>query len=717
MDGKRKAVRKQRIFALVIGAVALIAAYALVAVSVTPVKYNFEAGEVAPATITASREVEDTVATQAAIDAARAAVEANPVYSVDENISERVRAALAAYFDSMAGIPDALKEAYIYTQIATYGGVYSDYERSYDPSKVNWEDVLTSLQKQYIRDTLQSPDMPDAAVYAAAAMSESDITAMHDVVLKSVDAALENGISAEYVASALDGIRRDIESQYTSGELAYIAALPAERYLEANKVMDEQATELKADEAEDDVDHIVYQRDQTVVKEGDVVTEAQFAVLESLGVVGGQETDYTLYISMFVYVALLLALYGIYLAQFEHELVADTRRLLMLATVVVVTTGLAVLFARLDARIVPVYLGTLLACALLSQRSALALTVFLAFLTAPICSGSAGLFSTSALTTVAASVLGGAACVFALNKPMRRTSLILAGLAAGLVGAAIAAMREVIGVAAFSLTSLGVSAAYAIGSGLIAGVLTIGTLPIWEAVFQASTASKLLELSNPNHPLLKRLTLEAPGTYHHSILTANLAEAGADAVGASALLCRVGAYYHDIGKLKDPMYFGENQKGVNPHDELDPRESARIITGHVTYGLELAKKYKLPREVVSIIIQHHGSTQVKYFAHKALEAGLEPEPALFKYPGSRPTTREAAVVMLADCVEAAVRSMDDPTLDQIREMISKLIRDRYNDGQLDDAPLSRQDLNHIAQAFAGVYEGALHERVKYPGQV
>jgi putative nucleotidyltransferase with HDIG domain len=140
------------------------------------------------------------------------------------------------------------------------------------------------------------------------------------------------------------------------------------------------------------------------------------------------------------------------------------------------------------------------------------------------------------------------------------------------------------------MQTLAVSGGYALGSGLLAGVLTIGTLPIWEVAFRASTPSKLLELSNPNHPLLKRLTIEAPGTYHHSILTANLAEAGADAAGASALLCRVGAYYHDVGKLKDPQYFAENQKGENPHDVLDPRESAKIITGHVTYGLELARK-------------------------------------------------------------------------------------------------------------------------------
>lgn len=714
MDGKVKATRRQLFLGLVIGAVALVLVFGLVALSITPVKYKFASGEVAPATITASRDIEDTVSTQAAIEAARADVPLK--YSVDPDITDRVLMDITAFFDTMMDMPGTLKEAYIYAQIASYGGMYADYERLYDAASVDWENALANEQAQYIRDTLGTPGMPDAAIYAAAAMTQDDIQTMRESVTASVTGALGNGISAEYLTSATDGIRRDLESRYTSGELSYLAAMPVEKYLQPNKVVDEEATQLAQDEAEANVAPIIYKQSQTVVVAGDVVTEAQLAVLQELGVVGGQDTDYLLYISMFVYIALLFIVYAIYLFQFERELLADTRRLLMLATVAVVTAALAVPLARFDSRIVPTFLGTMLACVLISQRTALTFTVFLAFVTAPICSWSAGLFSVTSLTIIMASILGGAVCVFALRRPMHRTSLITAGLAAGVVGAVVAILGELTGAGASSLDTLAISGGYALGSGLLAGVLAIGTLPIWEAAFRASTPAKLLELSNPNHPLLKRLTIEAPGTYHHSILTANLAEAGADAIGASALLCRVGAYYHDVGKLKDPQFFAENQKGENPHDTLDPRESAKIITGHVTYGLELARKYKLPREVQSIVAQHHGSTQVAYFYHKAMEAGMEPKASQFRYPGTRPTTREAAMVMLADCVEAAVRSMGDAGIEQVREMIGKLIRERYNDGQLDDTPMNRQDLNRIAQAFASVYEGALHERVKYPGQ-
>ncbi len=714
MDGKIKATRRQLFFGLVIGAVTLILVFALVALSITPVKYDFAVGEVAPATIPASRDIVDIVSTQAAIDEARDAVP--PKYSVDPDISDRVLTDISTFFDAMADMPETLKEAYIYAQIADHGGMYADYERIYDAASVKWENTLTDEQRKYIRDTLKTPDMPDTAVWAAAAMTQDDIQTMREAVTASVTGALGNGISAEYLTSATDGIRRDLESRYTSGELSYLAALPVEKYLVPNKVVDEEATKLAQDEAEANVPPIKYKQSQLVVESGKVVTEAQFVVLQELGVVGGQEIDYLLYISMFVYMAIVFLLYAIYLFQFERELLADTRRLLMLATVMAVTAALAVPLVRFDPHIVPAFLGTILACVLVSQRSALTFTVFLALITAPICSWNAGLFSVTSLTIIMATILGGAACVFSLRRPMHRTSLITAGLAAGTVGALVMVMSELMGAAAPTFDKLMVSGGYALGSGLVAGVLAIGTLPMWEAAFRASTPSKLLELSNPNHPLLKRLSLEAPGTYHHSILTANLAEAGADAIGASSLLCRVGAYYHDVGKLKDPQFFAENQKGENPHDKLDPRESAKIITGHVTYGLELGRRYKLPREVQAMIAQHHGSTQVAYFYHKALEAGMEPKASQYRYPGNRPTTREAAIVMLADCVEAAVRSMGDPGIEQIREMIGKLIRERYNDGQLDDTPLNRQDMNHIAQAFAGVYEGALHERVKYPGQ-
>ncbi len=705
---EKKRVRRRFLLAAVIGAVTLLVVFALAALSVTPVKYDLAVGQVAPATIKASGDVEDTVSTLAAQDAARAAVAEDPPMRKDAEARERVLENINAYFDGMAAIPETVKNAYLYAQAGTGYG--------YDAAEVDWESFLTDTLKGQLADLLETPEIPDAALYQAARMSEEDVEAMRGAVVTAVTDTISVGVQQEFLDTAKQGVRSKLEPQFAQAELLYLAALPVDKYLEANYIVDEEALTEAQDEAAAAVEPVYYKDGQVVVTEGEIVTGAQLAVLQALGVVGGGETDYALYISMFVYMALLLVLYGVYMAQFERELLADTRRLLMLASVAVVTAALAAAFSRVDARILTAYFGAMLACVLLSQRSALSFTVYLSLALAPICAWRDGLFSVSALEIALASLLGGVACVFALARPTHRASLISAGLAAGVVGGAVAALAELMGPAELSVPTLAADAGYALGSGLLAGVLAVGTLPLWEAVFRAATPSRLLELSNPNHPLMKRLSLEAPGTYYHSILTANLAEAGADAVGASALLCRVGAYYHDVGKLRDPMFFAENQKGENPHDGLDARESARIITEHVSCGLELARKYKLPREVQAIIAQHHGTTQVAYFYHKALEAGLEPKASQFRYPGVRPQTREAAIVMLADCVEAAVRSMGDVDMPQVREMIGRLVRERYDEGQLDEAPLSRRDLNRVAQAFALVFEGAQHERVKYPGQ-
>ena len=254
------------------------------------------------------------------------------------------------------------------------------------------------------------------------------------------------------------------------------------------------------------------------------------------------------------------------------------------------------------------------------------------------------------------------------------------------------------------------------GSALLASVLCIALDPLVETFFHLATPAKLLELSNPNHPLLRRLLIEASGTYHHSIIVANLAEAAAEAVGGNPLLARAGAYFHDIGKLKRPLYFKENQIGDNPHEHTNPYVSAAIVTAHTRDGLIMAQQYRLPQEIQDIIVEHHGDTPVMFFYHKALQEadGQAVDIADFRYDGRRPQSKESAIIMLADTVEAAVRSMHDPTPQKIREFISKLVRGKLDDGQLDNAPLTLRDITRICDAFSTVLNGVFHERIEYP---
>jgi hypothetical protein len=256
---------------------------------------------------------------------------------------------------------------------------------------------------------------------------------------------------------------------------------------------------------------------------------------------------------------------------------------------------------------------------------------------------------------------------------------------------------------------------FILGSGIVSAIIAIGIMPIFEAIFHVLTPFKLLELSNPNRDILKRLMLEAPGTYHHSIMVGNLAETAAHDIGADSVLTRVSSFYHDIGKLERPYYFKENQIGnENPHDKLPPQISANILKQHVSYGLELADQIKLPKEIKAIIAEHHGSTIIQYFYHIEKQKNDDADTAPFKYPGPKPTTKEAVIVMLADSVEAAVRSLKDPTKEAVTELVNKIVSQKSAEDQLSDAPITLQELKIIKKSFVSVLSGIFHERIVYP---
>ncbi|MCL1843106.1 MAG: HDIG domain-containing protein [Defluviitaleaceae bacterium] len=261
-----------------------------------------------------------------------------------------------------------------------------------------------------------------------------------------------------------------------------------------------------------------------------------------------------------------------------------------------------------------------------------------------------------------------------------------------------------------------ITAGFAALSGILTVFLCMGSLPLWETFFGVVTPVKLLDLTNPTNLLLRRLTIEAPGTYHHSLIVANLAETAAYDIGANAHAARVGGYYHDVGKLKFPHYFVENLDGENPHDHLDPINSAQLIMSHVSYGLTLASEHRLPQFVRDMIMEHHGTTLLQFFYSKARETGVQCDEKDFRYPHTIPQTKESACVMLADSVEAAVRSMIPKmqSVDEVEKTIRFIIRGKLNDGQLADSQLSIRDVIVIEESFFRVLKGMYHERIAYP---
>jgi cyclic-di-AMP phosphodiesterase PgpH len=257
--------------------------------------------------------------------------------------------------------------------------------------------------------------------------------------------------------------------------------------------------------------------------------------------------------------------------------------------------------------------------------------------------------------------------------------------------------------------------------GVLSAFVALSLLPYLESFFARLTNIKLLELADVNHPLLKRMSLEAPGTYHHSLIMASLAEAAAESIGANGLLCRVGAYFHDIGKMVKPEYFVENQGALgNPHDPLPANLSRLVIQSHVKDGMALARQYRLDKAISDFIVMHHGTSRIEYFYRRAIEQTAEVDETVdedqYRYPGPRPQSKETAILMLADSVEASVRTIEEPTHQRLRDQVEKIINTKLSDGQFDDVRLTLSDISKIKESFISTLTGIYHSRIKYPEQ-
>jgi len=258
---------------------------------------------------------------------------------------------------------------------------------------------------------------------------------------------------------------------------------------------------------------------------------------------------------------------------------------------------------------------------------------------------------------------------------------------------------------------------YGLINGFLASIFAYGLIMILEYLFNRTTDMTLLELSDLNHPLMRQLALQAPGTYHHSLMVGNLSEAAAEAIGGNGLLARVGAYYHDIGKMEKPEYFVENQaRGRNPQEKLTPTMSSLILLNHVRKGSEMARTLRLPQVVEAFIEQHHGTSLMSFFYQKAVEQnkGEYVSDTEFRYPGPRPQTKETAIVMLADAVEATSRTLKEPSPSRIKQMVDHMIDERFKSGELDESPLTLQDLTKISLSFQKILNGLFHRRIEYP---
>lgn len=679
-------------------AILVLCVFGIVAIAITPKSYDLQVGSVPEENITAPREVEDTAATDALKKRAREAV--SPVYSKDGAETVTMQEKIQAYYEE---IDQVRNHAFVQLD-----AVSSQWEAAGQIGPApTIETVLTEAFYQELNQ-LMPEQVDNETLHQLLLATDAQWQTAKNQATESSNAAFENGVGEDAVALTRDGVQKQLEALDVPDVCKQMAMKPITKYLNANLLYDEDATEEARDKAENDVTPVVYKKGQVIVKSGEEVTEDQFAVLQILGMVAGG-FNAPLYIGALLVVLLLTAM-GVHLIR-EQDPDIESKTLLMGGICIVFVLLAALLVIRTNPGFVPVCFVAMTMSMVVNAHTGMVLGNLTSALVG-VMALVAGATSQVAFAVLLSGMAGSTACAKLADRCKSRVRILGCGLVAGAAGGAVyICMGLLMGNAFLTiLQSVLVSLAVA----LVASMVCLGSTPIWEQGFKILTPMKLMELCNPTNPLLHRLSMEAPGTYHHSIMVGNLAEAAAEAVGADPLLVRAAAYYHDVGKLKAPAFYAENQPQdmPNPHDKLTPLESVQIIRNHTIDGERMILEAGIAPEIARIARQHHGTTLMYYFYNKARENDPNVDPSLFRHNGGKPTTREAALIMLADATEAATRA-GGATGDYKRTM-EKIIQQRYDDGQLDLVNFTFQDLNTIAREFESVLRGMYHQRIQYP---
>ena len=659
---------------------------------ITPVRYDLQIGMVPNQTIAATKDVVDEITTSQKRQEAGRLVQ--PTYVYQDGITENVLYNLDQVFTQLKSVRQ-----------------YSDTLPDISPSR-----VFSGEELAYARTILTLINLRDHQLTTLMRASPQEIDALYASIRTATDNTMRGHVSQGEETEAVQRILLIIGFGVDQNLLQNVA-MPVLNYcIQANMVVDDASTQAARNEAMAAVEPVIYKQGQNIVVKGEGrITQNQLAMLSALGLLNDHNTDQDSYRGGIILVAGLMLILYLLIDQLEHHLL-PARSLLILSMACILTFGLCMLGKLINSYLMPAILCGMLVSMLVSLKCGLICNAAFAVLISVLTIGGDEAYAEMAVLLFTTTFISGSVAILILKKA--RSSRLF-GFITGLIAAGcdLVVCLCIAWMTSSDLNGLSASVFWRMGGSVIAALLFMGLVPLFELIFNLPTNYKLQDLSNPNLPLLKRLLVEAPGTYHHSIIVANLAEASAEAIGANPLLARVGGYFHDIGKLKRPSFFRENQTGEsNPLDKSDPQASANIVIAHVRDGITMAKEAHFPKEVIQIIAEHHGDTPVIFFYHKALQMANGNQVSMddFRYDGKPPSTKEGAIVMLCDTIEAAVRTLKSPTPESIESFIVKLVRGKIEDGQLSSAPLTLRDIDRICTACTSVLVGVFHERIEYP---
>ncbi len=697
----------------------------ILSLDLIPNQVDLRAGQVSQSDITAPRTITFIDQNRTSELRQQAADTAPRVYEEDSTVEEEVLNKV-----------DELFEAVISERVLFYNNKVSlaaDKEQSQPqqqiPESINSENLNNDLTAAEIAEFDQAEIIEVADLIRAEISFEINteilstlITLNNEELLNLQERArnllgnkLGNRILPADLSAAREELRESAMEMDISRNKRLALAQITETGIAANMFLNEEATASRRQQAISEVEAVnkTVRQGEIIVRKGDVVTEADIDVLERLGLQKSGINYYNITGRILISFIIVLLL-GFYFYKYQKSVWQNNSKLILIELLILAVVFLAKILTLFQNPfvdfMVPTAMASILLTVLIGSDTALITTLFISLLIAPIYDMNFNIVLTSFL----AGLIG----IFSVTKVKERGDIIRAGLNVSfilvfLIGG-LSLMQE-----NQDWTYLIWSIGGGIVNGLLVGVLANGLLPYLEDLFDMTSSVKLLELSNPSQPILKRMLVEAPGTYHHSVIVGNLAETAAEDVGADSLLARAAAYYHDIGKLKRPYFFSDNQfGGENPHDKTSPNLSALIIKSHVKDGVEMAEQNGLPAKIIDIIKQHHGTNLISYFYQQALQDNKHDdiEKKDFRYDGPKPQSKEAAIIMLADITEAALRSknFNKNNHDRIEGFVRGLVKDKLIENQLDQSNLTLSDLDTIVKSFVKVLTGIYHQRVEYP---
>ncbi|NLM19606.1 MAG: HDIG domain-containing protein [Clostridiaceae bacterium] len=580
----------------------------------------------------------------------------------------------------------------------------------YQPSKAEIATAATPMLSEINQNFDIQLDLSHAV--SLLSMEESRFNYFSETLVSMSESIMQQAMDSDQLLQNIqDHVYRNSENQDFFVADNEILDYILKNLLKPNVQYDKIGTDKAREDAANQVRNnpIMINAGARIVSQGDVITQDTYDILEELNLTDAGEFDWYKFSGIALFNLFLLSILIVYFKSFHANILFSRQTLWSLVVAIFIPFLVAYYMADTYPLAPPIYFSTIIICAYFDLKTSIVVSTVLALGITPMSS-----FHPYFLPVV---LIGCLAAAFFARKISRQDNYIK------LISATtIASLGTVLALSIIQKDTIVVLMNNAVTvtiSTMISVIAAIGVMPIFEIIFNTVSPIKIIELSQPGHPLLKRLFTEAPGSSQHSMMVANLADAGAEVIGADSTLARVGAYYHDIGKLENPLMFTENQAGENPHDRLTPEESCRIITAHTEDGLKLGQKYRLPEPVLKMIYEHHGTTLLQFFYHKAsqiaeLEGKEPPNKDTYRYHNPLPSFKESAVLMLADSVEAAMKSSQINTLPEAEKFMRNIFKIKIDQNQLINSGLSFRDVELILEAFLQVYAGQFHSRIKYP---